>query len=132
MIQVGMFSNNVVEGAPMAVLTYSGRGKKVNVETQNEELKELLVNFIDTPLGLAANSIAWPEDRKGWMESLPIANHSIPYWFMIMEEQITIEEDIDDNTEEAIEDNTDEEGVEYTEDYSESGDSSDSEGEESA
>ena len=132
MIQVGVFANTMLGGEPMALLTYSGRGKTVKVETQNDELKQLLTDLIDSPLGLPANSIAWPEDRKVWMESLSIANHAIPYWFKIIEEQIIIEEVIDDNTAEAIEDNTVEEGVEDIEDYSESGDSSDFEGEESS
>ena len=136
MIQVGVFANTMLGGEPMALLTYSGRGKTVKVETQNDELKQLLTDLIDSPLGLPANSIAWPEDRKVWMESLSIANHAIPYWFKIIEEKITLEEVIDDNseqgTEEAIEEYTDKESVGDTEDYSESGDSSDSEGEESA
>ena len=64
MIQVGMFADNMMGGAPVAVLTYSGRGKKVNIETENEELRGFLTDFITKPFGLAANSIAWPEDRQ--------------------------------------------------------------------
>ena len=124
MIQVGVFANTMLGGEPMALLTYSGRGKTVKVETQNDEFKQLLTDLIDSPLGLPANSIAWPEDRKVWMESLPIANHAIPYWFKIIEEKITLEEVIDANTEQdteaAVEESTDEEAVEDIGDYSDS------------
>jgi len=105
MIHVGMFHKSQMAGTPVAILSYSGRGKTVHIETSNSETKAIVEVLVKTKLSLPANSVAYPETRQYWMESLPRANHSISYWFKIMEEQISVEEEDTDDNEEIIDEN---------------------------
>lgn len=88
---------------PIAVLSFTGRGKTVTIETDDIEVKELLKIYVEEVLGLPGSDLAFPSDRQKWMESLEIIDPAIPYIFKTLKEDI-IPEEVDNGYEEIDED----------------------------
>ena len=114
MITVEVYASNQTGiGVPLAILAYSGRGKKVKITTDNITVKEELTGFVNTVLSFPKQGRVPPEDRKLWMESLPMAQVSVPYWFKIAEEDVLIStniEEVENDNEEANGEEDDGEG----------------------
>ena len=116
-------ANQTGEGTPIATLCLEARGKKVKVETEDITVKDELSTFLQTTLALPKQGLVSPDDTQLWMESLPIAQVSIPYWFKKVDSiNDIIEEDENGNEEEDSEEG-DEDGLE---DSSNSGGADDS------
>ena len=105
----------------IATLSYSGKGKTCTIDAFDDSVKDTLEQFVDTVLSLPKRGRAYPEDRQVWMESLPIANVMVPYWFKIADNSNEIVEEEEDGYEEI--DETD--GGEDPDSGGDSGDSPD-------
>ncbi len=109
MIIVEVYGENQMQaGNPVATLSFSGRGKKVVVATKNSNVETDLAGFLNEVLALPQHSQVSPEPRQAWMEALPNAHPSIPYWFKITDAKDKITEEVEDDNE-SEEDTSDEE-----------------------
>tara|TARA_Y100000310_G_scaffold335464_1_gene417608 strand:+ start:552 stop:968 length:417 start_codon:yes stop_codon:yes gene_type:complete len=98
-------------GEPLATLSYSGKNKECTIETSDDLVKDELEQFVDTILYLPKRGRAYPTNRQVWMESLPVANISVPYWFKIVDSTSEITEEVNDANED-IEEDIEEDGEE--------------------
>ena len=119
MITVEVYSSGTED--LVATLSSSGKGKKCTVDAFDSSITSELEQFVDTVLSLPNRGRAYPQDRQVWMEALPVAKVSVPYWFKIVEEDVLISTNIEE-VENDIEE--DDDGEEYTTD----GDGSEDEG----
>jgi len=128
MIEIAVYTNNQTgAGEPIATLSYSGKGDKVSIKTDNVSVSEELTSFLGTVLSFPKQGRVEPGDRKQWMESLPVANVSVPYWFRIESPtNETIEEEDDDNEEDAGEEESPDEGEAGGDDSGDTDDGGDS------
>ena len=97
----------------VATLSSSGKGKKCTVDASDASITSELEQFVDTVLSLPKRGRAYPENRKMWMEALPVAKVSVPYWFKIVEEDVLIStniEEVENDNEEANGEEDDGEG----------------------
>ena len=123
MIIVEVYGENQMQaGNPVATLSFSGKGKKVIINATHPDIETDLAGFLDDVLALPHHSQVSPEPRQAWMEALPNAHPSIPYWFKIADAIDEIIEEVEDGDE--IEEEADDEGDD-TADGGGEGDSSD-------
>jgi len=106
MLTVEVYAENQTgTGDPIAVLAYSGKGNKVTVKTSNVTVKDELTVFLQTVLSFPKQGRIAPDNRTQWMESLPRANVSVPYWFKVIDATDEIIEEVDNDNEDIEEDN---------------------------
>ena len=113
MITVEVYKEGYMEFVgPIATLTYSGRGNKVNVNAEDECIKKELEAFTETTLALQQQGIVSFTDRQEWMEALPIAITSVPYWFKLASSSNELQEEETNDIEEIADDTEEEDGEE--------------------
>ena len=126
MICVEVFTSDQTGVAdPVATMKHSGRGNSVDVKSINDDIKTELTALLDDWLSMGKGVRVSPDDRKLWMEALPQALLSIPYWFRIVdeisdiiEEEVNGDEEIDELEDEPddTEDGTDDGGDDSADD----------------
>ena len=97
---------------PIAILSYSGRGNKITIKTEDKVVNDDLEVFTNTTLALRKQGIVAPTNRQEWMEALPEAIISVPYWFKITDNSNELQEEEINDIEEDTEDDIEEEGGE--------------------
>ena len=127
MIKVNVFHNTQTGvGDPIAVLSFTGRGKAVTITTDDTDVDAILATFVGTSLALPKQGIVPPEPRKEWMEALSSCLPSIPYWFSVVNDESAVQEEVSNDIEEDIEEIDEEddidEGEEGGDDSSDGGD----------
>ena len=113
MITVEVYKEGYMElGGPVATIVYSGRGNNVNVTSEEKDVKAELEVFTKTTLALQNQGIVSPTDRQEWVEALPIAITSVPYWFKLASDPNELQEEETNDIEEIADDTEEEDGEE--------------------